>query len=435
MLNWMKNNNDAPKVAILREERMVRMRRLASVGCLAALTALGTGTALAQETFKIGAPISISGRYTSYGTQGKNGIERAIEVWRSVKGDKVAGMSIEALIRDTQSNNATTVSLINSLIQTDKVNVIIGPDGSNIAAAAVPPWKKLENRPIWLLPGGSTDVIEEEVGDDPYFFHTYAWSYFYHESNAAMLKAALGEGKKVAILYSDGAYGRAHIDDARKYVEEAGFDIVAEELVREGSTDFNAALVKLRARRPDVLYVLVQTNDAIQLAKQIDAAGLGISQLVGTAQAQLTEWQDAVGNAQDCWTGVTTYVSGLTFPADEKEPELFPSSADFEKTWMEKHKVVPDFLEVAFYNSTILALLAVEETKSTDREKMKEWLVSQEYQTPLGSSKFEKSRIALHQAFGTMVVFQRQKQEDGSIKTVILYPEQIATGKLQSCND
>ena len=105
---------------------------------LAALASALPAAVLAQEVFKIGAPVSISGRYVAYGVQGKNGIEHAIEVWKKVRGDKVAGRTIEAIFRDTQSNNATMVSIMNDLIQTEKVHVIIGPDGSNVAAAAVP---------------------------------------------------------------------------------------------------------------------------------------------------------------------------------------------------------------------------------------------------------------------------------------------------------
>ncbi|MBB6181926.1 ABC transporter substrate-binding protein [Pseudorhizobium flavum] len=389
--------------------------------------------AYAQETFTIGAPASLSGKYADYGNQAKNGVETAIEVWKQVHGDKVAGRPINVLVRDTQSNNATTVSLINMLIETDKVDVIVGPDGSNVAAAAVPPWKKQEDRPIWFAPGGSSSVLEEEVGVDPYFFHTYAWTYYYHQNTSQAFKEIMGADKKVAFIYSDGAYGRAHIDDAKKYFEEAGFEIVASELVREGATDFNPTLMRIRARHPDILYLLVQTNDAVQLTKQIAAARLDVSLLVGTAQVQLSSWQEAVGVQQECWTGVTTWVSGLKYPADEREPKIFPSAADFEKMWMEKYKRTPDFLEVSYYISTMLAMLAADETGSVDREVMKDWLEKQNYNTPLGVSKFEKSRVALHQAFGTMVVFQRQKQDDGSFKSVIVYPKEAATGDLNLC--
>jgi branched-chain amino acid transport system substrate-binding protein len=403
--------------------------------CLAAalFAGLAWSPASAQDSFKIGAPTSLSGRYVAYGAQAKRGIDHALDVWKATRGDTVAGRPIELIMSDIQSDNALTVSVMNDLIKTKKVHVIIGPDGSNAAAAAVPPWKKAPERPVWFLPGGSTSKIEQEVGDDKYFFHTYAWAYYYHANNAEALKRALGAGKRVAIVYTDGAYGRAHIESARKYLKEAGFDIVASELVREGSSDFNSTIVKIRALRPDVLYAVMQTNDAIQFTKQVHTANTGIKYLVGTAQAQLPEWQNAVGDAQNCWTGVTTWTPGLGFPADKREPKLLPDSNSWEAAWRAKFKREPEFLEPGYYASTILALLAVEATKSTDRDKLVAWLEQQDYMTPMGSSKFSKSEITPHQAFSTMVVFQRVKGKDG-FTTEIIYPPEIAKAKLQPCS-
>ena len=92
----------------------------------------------AKEPFKIGLPASLSGKYVAYGIQGKSGVEQAIAVWKSVRGDTVDGRKIDLLVSDTQSDNALTVSIVNNMIQSDKINVLIGPDGSDIAAAAVP---------------------------------------------------------------------------------------------------------------------------------------------------------------------------------------------------------------------------------------------------------------------------------------------------------
>lgn len=400
-----------------------------------ALCALGT-TVQAQgtkEPLKIGVPASLSGKYVAYGIQAKSGVEQAIAVWKSVRGDTVDGRKIDLLVSDTQSDNAITVSIVNEFIQSAKINVMIGPDGSNVAAAAVPPWKKFKERPIWLMPGGSSTTVEKAVGTDPYFFHTYAWAYYYHINNAKALKEALGNKKRVAFVYTDGAYGRAHIDDARKHMKEAGFEIVASELVREGASDFNSAIIKVRAAKPDILYALMQTTDAVQFAKQVYTAKIGVPYLVGTAQAQLPEWQEAVGQAQQCWTGVTTWVTGLKLPADPREPKLLPSAADWEAAWRARYNRAPEFLDVGYYVSTILALLAVEQTKSLDREKIKEWLEQQDYKSPLGlSSKFLPSEITPHQAFGEMVVFQQVKEGDKFVSKVI-YPKGLATATLQSC--
>jgi branched-chain amino acid transport system substrate-binding protein len=389
--------------------------------------------AFAEEPFRIGSPASLSGKFVAFGAQVKKGVETAVEVWKSGRDGKVAGRDIEVVVRDTQSNPSVTVSVMNELMQSDKSDVLIGPGASNIGAAAVPPWRQNPKHPIWIVPGVSTTVVETEVGKDPYFFHTFAWTYHYHSTNAAAMKASIGTGKKVAIIYSDGAYGRSHIEAARKYLKEAGYNIVGEELVRENATDFTPSILKIRAMHPDILYTLVQTTDAVVLAKQVYSAKLGVPYLIGTAQAILPEWKNAVGDVQECWTGVATWMPGLTYAADKREPKLFPSSADWEAMWRAKYKKEPEYMEVGAYVSTMLALLAVEKSKSTDRDKMRAALDSESYQTPLGNSKFAPSEIALQQAFSEMVVFQQQKQPDGTFKSVIIYPKDVAQGKLQKC--
>jgi branched-chain amino acid transport system substrate-binding protein len=336
-------------------------------------------------------------------------------------------------IGDTQSNPSVTVSVMNELMRTDKSDVLIGPGGSNIGAAAVTPWRQNPNRPIWIVPGVSTTVVEKEVGKDPYFFHTFAWTYHYHSTNAAAMKQWIGTGKKVAIIYSDGAYGRAHIEAARKYLKEAGFKIVGEELIRENAPDFTPSILKIRALHPDVIYTLVQTTDAVLLAKQIYSAKLNVPYLIGTAQAILPEWKKSVGPVQECWTGVATWMPGLTYKADPQEPKLFPASAEWEAMWRAKYKKEPEYMEVGAYVSTMLVLLAAEKTNSTDRDKLRHAMAQQAYHTPMGNSKFEPSEISLHQAFSNMVVFQQQKQPDGSFKSVIVYPKEAAQGKLLPC--
>ncbi|MEJ0068737.1 MAG: ABC transporter substrate-binding protein [Pseudomonadota bacterium] len=374
----------------------------------------------------------MSGRYVAFGAQVKKGVETAVETWKAVRGDKVAGRPIALVIKDVQSNNATTVSVMNELIASDKVDVIIGPGGSNVGAAAVPPWKKAADRPVWIVPGVSTTVVEKEIGKDPYFFHTFAWTYHYHATNVAALKAAIGSNHKVAIIYSDGAYGRAHVDYARKYLKEAGFDIVTEELIREGAPDFTPALLKIRARRPDILYTLVQTDDAIALGKQIYTAKLNVPYLIGTFQATLPEWKDALGDVQVCWTGVSTYLPGAIHPADAREPKLFPAAAEWEASWRKKYNKEPEYMEVGAYVSAMLALLAVEKANATDRDHVEAAMSEQSYATMLGNSKFEPSEIALHQAFGTMAVFQQQKVGNET-KSLLIYPPEIAQAKLMPC--
>ncbi len=280
------------------------------------------------------------------------------------------------------------------------------------------------------LPGSSATQLEQEMKGEDLFFHTYPWAYEYHENTAATLANALGKGKKVAIVYSDGAYGREQLPWAKEFYTKAGFDIVAAELVREGATDLNPILQRIRLTHPDVLVGIVQTTDGIQLANQIHVARMNVPVLVGTAYPQLNEWSKAVGEAANGWVGATTYLPGMKRPADPKLPKLFPSVTDWDAAFKQRYHRDPEFLDVTIYTSCMMLLVAIERAGTTDKNAVAKELANLNIQTMLGNSNFKPTPGgAAHQAFEDMVVFQRQ----GS-KFVILYPADAADGKLVLSN-
>lgn len=387
----------------------------------ALLGALFSTQAFAQDSIRIGAPFELSGRFVAYGAQGKRGAEMAVDVY----GGKIGNKKIEVLYRDVQSNNQVAVTAFTELTQQEKVDFVIGPIASGIVAATVPAWR--QSKPLWIVPGSSSTQLEDAMKGEELFFHTYPWAYQYHEGAAKSLSEAMGKGKKVAIVYSDGAYGREQLPWAKEFYTKNGFEIVATELVREGSADLNPVLQRIRQTRPDVLVGIVQTTDGIQLAKQIHVARLNIPVLVGTAYPQLQEWAHATGEAADGWIGVTTYLPGMKRGADPKLGKLFPSLTDWEADFKKRYNREAEFLDVTNYTSMMLLLVAIERAGSTDKMKVANELKSLNIETMLGSSNFVPTPGgAKHQAFNDMVVFQR----DGE-KFVVLYPADAADGKLR----
>jgi len=396
----------------------VRLTVAAAVAALACSAATG---AHAQDTIRVGVPMELSGKFVAYGAPGKRGAEMAAEAFNHT----VAGKKLELLIRDVQSDAQTTVSVINELVSQAKVNYMIGPIGSPIVAAAIPAWQ--QGKPLWLVPGSSSTKLEEVAGAEPMFFHTYPYAYHYHTSEAAALKHYLGAGKKVAVIYSDDAYGRTHLPYVQKYYKEAGYTIVAEELVRTNATDLNPVLTKIRVSKPDILIGLVQTTDAITLAKQIHTRRLDVPVLVGTAYTQLDEWRNAVGEAQEGWLGVTTYLPGAQRAANKDYPQIFPSLTEWEDKFRKRFNAEPDFLDIGTYATAAMLFLAIDRAGVDDREKVAAELRKMDLPTVFGQGNFKPTEGGTRQqAFTDMVVFQNQGG-----KNVVLYPLADATGKLQ----
>jgi branched-chain amino acid transport system substrate-binding protein len=399
---------------------MLKCKLLRRSAILAAAVMMLPAASKAQDTIKIGAPLSLSGKFVSYGAAAKRGVEMAVDIY----GGKIRDKKIEVIFRDTQSDAQAAVNSFTQLLEEDKVNYLIGPVATPMAMAGLPAW--LRTKALWIVPGATTPLLEEKAGREPMLFHTFPYAYHYHVSLAKTLREKLGTGKKLAIIYSDDAYGREHLPYAQKYFKDAGFNIVAEELVRAGATDLNPVFAKIRRARPDVLLGLVQTTDGITLTKQAYVQRLGVPYLIGTAYPQLKQWQDATGEAQEGWVGVTTYIPGVEVKADAKYPKLFPNSADWVAEFKKRYNREPEFIDVGAYVSACMLLIAIDNAGGVDdKQKVAEELKKLDVSTMIGRGHFEPTHNGtLNQAFADVIVHQRVGGKDA-----ILFPPQFATTK------
>ncbi|MBI5911897.1 MAG: ABC transporter substrate-binding protein [Betaproteobacteria bacterium] len=390
------------------------------IGALCGLFITG-GIAHAQKVIRIGAPLELTGKFVIYGSQAQRGMEMAVEAFAGT----VAGHRIEVLLRDIQSTNQGAVSAMTDLLEKEKVDFLIGPIASGLVSAAVPAWR--QQKPLWIVPGASALSFEEAIAGEAMVFHTYAWGYGYHTGPANALAAAFGKGKKVAIIYSDGAYGRSHLPDARKHYTEAGFQIVATELVRENAADMNPALQKIRLTKPDVLVCLMQTTDGIVVAKQIHVAKLGIPILVASAFPQFQTWADAVGEAANGWITAVSYLAGQALPADPKYPKIFPAAKDWEAAFRKKYSREPELIDAMVYTSAAMLFLAIDRAGGGDKERVAKELRNLGVQTIMGEGKFVPTPGgAVNQAFNEMFVIQRQGD-----KIVTVWPKARSNGQFK----
>jgi branched-chain amino acid transport system substrate-binding protein len=373
-----------------------------------------SGAFAQARPYKFGVAVDLTGKFTSYGRPAKEGVDFAIAKWRQLKGDKVAGRPLEVIMKDTQSGAQPTISAFMEFIQSDKIDILMGPTASGLVASAVPIWKQAADRPIWVEPGGTSLKVQELIGDDEYFFHTHGWSTSYSSAVAkALVKLVEPDQRKVGLIYSDGAYGRSILPEAKSYFADAKIPVSGEELMREGATDLTAPIAKLKQTKPDIVFALVQTDDAIQLTKQL--------------------YQRKFGAAQNCWIGPVAWLPGLTYPADKREPAFFPSAADWEADFKKTYGHDAEYIAVDHYVSVILALLAADQVGGeAKRDDVKARLALSDYDTPFGAAKFSPTGTTKYQAFGDMLVFQRQKR-GLQFENVVVYPDNIAAGKLEKC--
>src|SRR5581483_8267651 len=75
------------------------------------------------STFKIGAPLLLSGDFVSYGERVKNGINLAVADFKKTH----PNTNVEIIFEDTHGEVKQTVSAYQKLVEVDNVDLIIGP--------------------------------------------------------------------------------------------------------------------------------------------------------------------------------------------------------------------------------------------------------------------------------------------------------------------
>lgn len=226
--------------------------------------------ALAQQTVKIGAALSMTGPAAVYGATQKAGILAAVdEVNRS---GALKGVRLEAVIEDDASTKEQGIAVFQRFINRDKVAAIVGPTLSNTATAA-DPLAQAAKVPVVAVsntaPKGITDI-----GD-------YVWRVSLTEGQVipGALKRLQGKlgFKKAALLYgNDDAFTQAGYNVMKAALDAAGIAIVATQTFAKPDRDYNAQLTALRGLAPDVLLVSALAENAAGIVTQARQLGWNV---------------------------------------------------------------------------------------------------------------------------------------------------------------
>ena len=126
-----------------------------------------------QREVRIGAVLSLTGRYSEYGESIRRGMELAREMINTADEDGVSGVGGRDFVityEDSGSTPEGAVAAMNRLIS-DGAEIIVGAETSNLTEAMIP--ISASNRRILISPSASSfgfAIVAEQhtyVGDDP----------------------------------------------------------------------------------------------------------------------------------------------------------------------------------------------------------------------------------------------------------------------------
>ncbi|MES2633185.1 MAG: ABC transporter substrate-binding protein [Pseudomonadota bacterium] len=287
-----------------------------TVICSAVFAAFaGAGSvAMAQDAFKIGLILPMTGQQASTGRQ----IEAAVRLYMAQNGDTIAGRKVQLILKDDTSLPDVTRRLAQELVVNDKVNVLAG-FGITPSAMATAPIATQSKTPQVVMAAATSSITQAS----PYIVRT---SFTLPQVSVALADWAPRNGiKKVVTLVSD--YGPGI--DAEKYFKERlifnGGQVTEALRVPLRNPDFAPFLQKVRDGKPDALFVFVPSGAGAAVMKQflergMDKAGI---KLIGTGD--VTD-DDQLNDMGDGALGVVTshhYSAAHPSTANKKFVEAF----------------------------------------------------------------------------------------------------------------
>jgi len=384
----------------------MRSSRLWFVVLAAALVFLWTSGALAAETIKVGVVLPLTGKQAKFGEIEKNSFMMALEEINGAGG--VNGKKIELLIEDDTSKPDVGRSAIEKLIAQDKVIVIGGGYSSSVtyAMCAVAQQRKVP----FVVNTGSADKITEQGWN--YIFRLNPPVSEYPKGLSSFLTDVV-KPETVAILYENSLFGQSGSKEFSAQCKELGYKVVLKEGYEAGAVDFKPLLIKVKAAKPDMVYMISYVMDAGLLMRQSKELDFNPKLFVGGAAGfTLPEFLKNAGDAAQCVFSATLWV-----------PEVpYPGAKEYFDKYVAKFKQDTEYHGAEAYADLYVIADALKRAKELTPEGVRAALVATDMKTAFGPVKFVSYEKKTQQ--NKLPTFLVQWQE-GKLETV--WPKEVAT--------
>ncbi len=394
-------------------------------GAVLAASSLAAQPSLAMDCgeIKLGAALSLTGKYSANGKNTQDGYEYAIKKVAEAGGVKVGGKcyNFKVLYYDDESTPARGAQLAERLISQDKVQYMLGPYSSGLTVAIAPVAEKYKI-PMVEAEGASRSLFNKGY---KHIFAVLSTSEQYLAS-AITLAAELAEkaGKKpsdvkVAMVFESDPFSldvRAGVvDEMKKHNMKA---VIDDKMPRDLS-DISPTLTKIKALKPDVLIVSGHEKGAVTATRQIGEMKIDVP-LIGMTHCESAKVTSDFPGVSDGFLCPTQWAETLTY-----KDAIMGSAADYDKAFKAAHpayKIVP--YQTAQASAAILVFKdAFERAKSLDKDKLRDALAATDTLTFYGQIKFKPEGNNVGKP---MVLRQIQDK-----KYVVVAPLKYATGKLE----
>jgi branched-chain amino acid transport system substrate-binding protein len=230
-----------------------------------ALTVCGlSGSAKAQEEFKYGALMPVTGPIPQYGEYFIRGSQLALEDLE--KSGWIGGKKIRIILEDGKADPKVSLAAMNKLVNIDKVPMVeslVTPVVLSIGPVA-------QQSGVVLMNTAAQSAEVRKIGN--FVFSMNPLADVVMAENVEFAAKGM-KAKTVAVLQVNSEYGRAIAETFKNIFEgQYGGKVVASEIINMGETDFTTHLTKIKFVKSDIIFMVAHEAElgyALKKAKQI----------------------------------------------------------------------------------------------------------------------------------------------------------------------
>ncbi|WP_375138855.1 substrate-binding domain-containing protein [Brevibacillus sp. RS1.1] len=343
------------------------------------------------NTIKVGVLASLTGPLESYGKQTARGFELGLDYATEGKRE-IGGKKIEFVVEDTETKPDVAVQKATKLLETDKVDFLVGSSSSGDTLAVLPLAE--EYKKIMVVEPAVADSITGKNWNK-YIFRTGRNS---SQDAVAGAAAIASKGTKIATMAQDSAYGREGIEAFKTAAEKLGAVIIEEQYVDTSTTDFTANIQKIISAKPEYVFITwAGSNSPWKQLQDMQVQQKGIKVSTGAPDIAALKTMEAMIGME----GFSVYYHSL--PKTKMNDWL-----------IDEHKKrfqgeIPDLFTAGGMTAAVAIVEALKKTNAdTDSEKLIAAMEGMTFDSPKGQMQF---RVDDHQALQTLYAIKLEKKD------------------------
>ena len=354
-------------------------------------------------TIKIGAAVSMSGKYEKPGTM----VCYGYRLWEKQVNERggLLGKKVQLVVYDDGSNPDTSVALYRRLIEEEKVDLVLSPYSSSITYKVSAITEKYHYP---LLAAGASDPAIWQRGFR-YVFGMYALADRYFTGFLDII-AEYGFHTVVTVAEND-RFPVSAANGVKKWSETFGLDVLKTILYPKGQPDFAAIVKEIRALNPDAVVLCAYPPDVYKFMGAMKLLKYRPRAFAATIAPTFKDFGIRLGRDAEGVFGPSQWEANARIP--------FPGTKKFISDFEKFTHLTPTYHAASAYSSCEILEKSVKEAGSLDRELIADAIRKMDTFTVLG--RFKVNGLGIQVGHTPITIqWQRGKRE-------IVWPRKMQT--------